>query len=235
MERIDKTISSQTNYSRKDVKKLILQKKISVKGKVAKKPEQKVNEQQDEIYIDGNKLEIKKYIYLILNKPKGYISATEDRTAKTVLDLVPEKYMRRGLFPAGRLDKDTTGMMIITDDGEFAHNILAPKKHIEKTYRVQIDIDITDEMREKFKQGIVLKDHVCCPATIVVEDKNTALITITEGKYHQIKRMFGCFGAKVVNLHRISMGGLQLPKDLREGECRELTATELLKLRFEKI
>ena len=235
MERIDKIISSQTNYSRKDVKKLILQKKISVNGKVAKKPEQKVNEQQDEIYIDGNKLEIKKYIYLILNKPKGYISATEDRTAKTVLDLVPEKYMRRGLFPAGRLDKDTTGMMIITDDGEFAHNILAPKKHIEKTYRVQIDIDITDEMRKKFKQGIVLKDHVCCPATIVVEDKNTALITITEGKYHQIKRMFGCFGAKVVNLHRISMGGLQLPKDLREGECRELTATELLKLRFEKI
>lgn len=235
MERIDKIISSQTNYSRKDVKKLILQKKISVNGKVAKKPEQKVNEQQDEIYIDGNKLEIKKYIYLILNKPKGYISATEDRTAKTVLDLVPEKYMRRGLFPAGRLDKDTTGMMIITDDGEFAHNILAPKKHIEKTYRVQIDIDITDEMREKFKQGIVLKDHVCRPATIVVEDKNTALITITEGKYHQIKRMFGCFGAKVVNLHRISMGGLQLPKDLREGECRELTATELLKLRFEKI
>ena len=131
MERIDKIISSQTNYSRKDVKKLILQKKISVNGKVAKKPEQKVNEQQDEIYIDGNKLEIKKYIYLILNKPKGYISATEDRTAKTVLDLVPEKYMRRGLFPAGRLDKDTTGMMIITDDGEFAHNILAPKKHIE--------------------------------------------------------------------------------------------------------
>ena len=235
MERIDKIISSQTNYSRKDVKKLILQKKISVNGKVAKKPEQKVNEQQDEIYIDGNKLEIKKYIYLILNKPKGYISATEDRTAKTVLDLVPEKYMRRGLFPAGRLDKDTTGMMIITDDGEFAHNILAPKKHIEKTYRVQIDIDITDEMREKFKQGIVLKDHVCCPATIVVEDKNTALITITEGKYHQIKRMFGCFGAKVVNLRRISMGGLQLPGDLKEGQCRELTATELLKLRFEKI
>ena len=235
MERIDKIISSQTNYSRKDVKKLILQKKISVNGKVAKKPEQKVDEQQDEIYIDGNKFEIKKYIYLILNKPQGYISATEDRTAKTVLDLVPEKYMRRGLFPSWRLDKDTTGIMIITDDGEFAHNILAPKKHIKKTYRVQIDIDITDEMREKFKQGIVLKDHVCCPATIVVEDKNTALITITEGKYHQIKRMFGCFGAKVVNLHRISMGGLQLPKNLREGECRELTATELLKLRFEKI
>ena len=138
--------------------------------------------------------------------------------------------MRKGLFPAGRLDKDTTGMMIITDDGEFAHNILAPRKHIEKTYRVQIDIDITEEMKEKFKQGIVLKDHICCPATIVVEDKNTALITITEGKYHQIKRMFGCFGAKVVRLHRISMGGLQLPSDLREGQCRELTAEELEKV-----
>ena len=173
---------------------------------------------------------MKKHIYLVLNKPQGYISATEDRTAKTVLDLVPEQYMRKGLFPAGRLDKDTTGMMIITDDGEFAHNILAPRKHIEKTYRVQIDIDITEEMKEKFKQGIILKDHVCCPATIVVEDKNTALITITEGKYHQIKRMFGCFGAKVVNLHRISMGGLQLPSDLKEGQCRELTAEELEKV-----
>ena len=107
---------------------------------------------------------------------------------------------------------------------------IASRKHIEKTYRVQIDIDITEEMKEKFKQGIVLKDHVCCPATIVVENKNTALITITEGKYHQIKRMFGCFGAKVVRLHRISMGGLQLPSDLIEGKCRELTAEELEKV-----
>ena len=230
MERIDKIISSQTNYSRKDVKKLISQKKIRVNDEIVKRPEQKVNEQQDAIYIEGQKLDMKKNIYLVLNKPQGYISTTEDKTAKTVLDLVPEQYIRKGLFPAGRLDKDTTGMMIITDDGEFAHNILAPRKHIEKTYRVQIDIDITEEMKEKFKQGIVLKDHVCCPATIVVENKNTALITITEGKYHKIKRMFGCFGAKVVRLHRISMGGLQLPSDLREGQCRELTAEELEKV-----
>ena len=171
VERIDKIIASQTNYSRKDVKKLISQKKVRVNDEIVKRPEQKFDEQQDTIYIDENKLDMKKHIYLVLNKPQGYISATEDRTAKTVLDLVPEQYMRKGLFPAGRLDKDTTGMMIITDDGEFAHNILAPRKHIEKTYRVQIDIDITEEMREKFKQGIVLKDHVCCPATIIVEDK----------------------------------------------------------------
>ena len=151
MERIDKIIASQTNYSRKDVKKLISQKKIKVNDEIVKRPEQKFDEQQDAIYIDGNKLDMKKQIYLVLNKPQGYISATEDRKAKTVLDLVPEQYMRKGLFPAGRLDKDTTGMMIITDDGEFAHNILAPRKHIEKTYRVQIDIDITEEMKEKIQ------------------------------------------------------------------------------------
>jgi pseudouridine synthase len=151
VERIDKIIASQTNYSRKDVKKLISQKKVRVNDEIVKRPEQKFDEQQDTIYIDENKLDMKKHIYLVLNKPQGYISATEDRTAKTVLDLVPEQYMRKGLFPAGRLDKDTTGMMIITDDGEFAHNILAPRKHIEKTYRVQIDIDITEQMKENLK------------------------------------------------------------------------------------
>ena len=128
VERIDKIIASQTNYSRKDVKKLISQKKVRVNDEIVKRSEQKFDEQQDTIYIDENKLDMKKHIYLVLNKPHGYISATEDRTAKTVLDLVPEQYMRKGLFPAGRLDKDTTGMMIITDDGEFAHNILAPRK-----------------------------------------------------------------------------------------------------------
>lgn len=230
MERIDKIISSQGKYSRSEIKKLASQGRIKINDNIVKKVNEKIDIETSTIYIDNEKLDFKRNIYLILNKPKGYISASEDRSQKTVLDLIPEKYFRKGLFPAGRLDKDTTGMMIITDDGEFAHNILAPRKHIEKTYRVQIDIDITEEMKEKFKQGIVLKDHVCCPATIIVEDKNTALITITEGKYHQIKRMFGCFGAKVVNLHRISMGGLQLPSDLEEGQCRELTKEELEKV-----
>lgn len=230
MERIDKIISSQGKYSRSEIKKLASQGRIKINDNIVKKVNEKIDIETSTIYIDNEKLDFKRNIYLILNKPKGYISASEDRSQKTVLDLIPEKYFRKGLFPAGRLDKDTTGMMIITDDGEFAHNILAPRKHIEKTYRVQIDVDITEEMKEKFKQGIILKDHVCCPATIVVEDKNTALITVTEGKYHQIKRMFGCFGAKVVNLHRISMGGLQLPSDLKEGQCRELTAEELEKV-----
>lgn len=185
------------------------------------------------IVIDDKPIEVNRYVYLIMNKPKGYVSATEDKNDKTVLDLVPLKYKMRNLFPVGRLDKDTTGMMILSDDGEFAHNILSPKKHIIKTYRVKIDIDINEKMKEDFKRGIVLKDHVCCPAEIIVQDKNTALVKITEGKYHQIKRMFGCFGAKVVELDRISMGKLDMPVDLKMGECRELTEVELqlLKLR----
>ena len=144
MERIDKIIATQTNYSRKEVKKLVLQKRVMVNGEIISKSDIKVDENNDKIEIDGNKINVKKYIYLILNKPKGYISATEDPKMPTILDLVPEQYLHRNLFPAGRLDKDTTGLMLITDDGEFAHNILAPKKHIKKVYKVEIDIPINE-------------------------------------------------------------------------------------------
>ena len=237
MERIDKIIASQGKYSRSEVKKMLSQGRIKVNEKIVKKAEEKVDIENSIISIDNINLNFKKNLYLILNKPKGYISATEDRNQKTVLELVPDEYKRKGLFPAGRLDKDTTGMMIITDDGGFAHDILSPKKHIAKTYRVTIDIEITEKMKREFEKGIVLKDHVCCPAIIRVENENTALITITEGKYHQIKRMFGCFGAKVVELHRIRMGNLDLPFDLKQGECRELTIEEieLLKEKTEKL
>ena len=189
MERIDKIISSQGKYSRSEIKKLASQGRIKINDNIVKKVNEKIDIETSTIYIDNEKLDFKRNIYLILNKPKGYISASEDRSQKTVLDLIPEKYFRKGLFPAGRLDKDTTGMMIITDDGEFAHNILSPKKHIKKTY--------------------------------------TAFVTITEGKYHQIKRMFGCFGAKVLELHRITMGNLNLPADISEGCCREITEQEM--------
>jgi len=133
MERLDKIIVSQTNYSRKDVKELVKKKRVKVNNIIANKSELKVDSSCDKITIDDREITIKKYIYLILNKPKGYVSATNDKFDKTVLDLVPEKYRHRNLFPAGRLDKDTTGLMIITDDGAFAHNILSPKKHIKKT------------------------------------------------------------------------------------------------------
>ena len=227
MERIDKIIATQTNYSRKEVKKLILQKRVMINGEIISKSDIKVDENNDKIEIDGNKINVKKYIYLILNKPKGYISATEDPKMPTILDLVPEQYLHRNLFPAGRLDKDTTGLMLITDDGEFAHNILAPKKHIKKVYKVEIDIPINEIMINEFENGVILNDGICKTAGLEKLDTYIGKVTLTEGRYHQIKRMFGCFGAKVVNLERIAMGNFQLPNDLKQGECRELTEKEI--------
>lgn len=226
MERIDKIIAAQTEYSRKDVKKMISQKKIEVDGKIIKSADEKIKENAV-IKINGKELNIKKNIYLILNKPKGYISATEDKNMKTVLDLVPEKYQHRELFPAGRLDKDTTGMMIITDDGKFAHNILSPKKHIKKKYNVTIDIPVTKEMITGFERGIQLNDGECKKALLEITGEYTADVTITEGRYHQIKRMFGCYGAKVIELNRVQMGEFILPSNLKLGQCREITEKEI--------
>ena len=227
MERIDKIIGSQTEYSRKDIKKLILCKRVKLNGELVLKSDIKIDPDKDIIELDGKKLNVTSNIYLILNKPAGYISATEDRSQKTVLDLIDTKYSHREMFPAGRLDKDTTGMMIITDDGQFAHNILAPKKHISKTYEVEIDLPVTEEMRQGFEKGINLNDGVCKTAELRITGENTAIVVLTEGRYHQIKRMFGCFGAKVTKLHRIAMGELNLPTDLKEGESRELSKEEL--------
>lgn len=226
MERIDKIIATQTEYSRKDVKKMISQKKIEVDGKIIKSADEKIKENAV-IKINGKELNIKKNIYLILNKPKGYISATEDKNMKTVLDLVPEKYQHRALFPAGRLDKDTTGMMIITDDGKFAHNILSPKKHIKKKYNVTIDIPVTKKMITGFERGIQLNDGECKKALLEITGEYTADVTITEGRYHQIKRMFGCYGAKVIELNRVQMGEFILPSNLKLGQCREITEKEI--------
>ena len=231
MERIDKIIVSQTKYSRKEVKELVHQKRVTVNGETILKSDVKVDSQQDKIKIDGNEITIKKYVYLMLNKPKGYISATEDKTMQTVLELVPKEYQYRNLFPAGRLDKDTTGLMIITDDGEFAHNILSPKKHVKKLYDVTIDIEITEEMAEGFKNGVVLNDGECKSALLEITGHNTGLVTLIEGRYHQIKRMFGCYGAKVIELKRIGMGNLMLPEDLEMGQCRELTENEIEKVK----
>lgn len=230
MERLDKVIAEQTEYSRKDVKKLVQSKKVTVNGEVVLKSDIKVDITVDKIFIDGKEISYQKNVYLILNKPMGYISATEDRSQKTVLDLIDSKYEHREMFPAGRLDKDTTGMMIITDDGVFAHNILSPKKHIRKIYEVKIDIPVTSDMEKGFKEGIDLNDGKCKTAILEKIGEYEARVTLTEGRYHQIKRMFGCFGAKVIKLHRICMGNLYLPNDLNEGESRELTDEELKKL-----
>ncbi len=227
MERIDKIIGAQTNYSRKEVKKLVAQKRITVNENVITSSDVKVDTKKDVIKLDGKQINIKEFVYLILHKPQGYISATEDRNMATVLDLVPEEFLNRDLFPAGRLDKDTTGLMIITDNGEFAHNILSPKKHVSKTYDVTLDIPVNEKMVQGFKSGVKLNDGECKSAIMEITGENTALVTLTEGRYHQIKRMFGCYGAKVIKLHRIKIGNLTLPEDLKLGDCRELTEKEL--------
>ncbi len=230
MERIDKILSEHTPYSRKEIKKLISQKAVCVNEEVVKKPECKFDENNISIKINGEKIEIKKNIFLLLNKPKGYISATESKSQQTVLDLMPQKYKHRSLFPAGRLDKDTTGLMLITDDGEFAHNILSPRKHVQKEYEVTIDIPVTSEMADGFKKGVSLNDGECKTAHLEITGEYSANVTITEGRYHQIKRMFGCFGAKVLELNRIRIGNLYLPKDLKLGEVKEATKDELQKI-----
>ena len=231
MERIDKIIVSQTIYSRKEVKELVSQRRVRLNGETIYKSDMKVDCEKDIITIDGNEIKVKKHIYLMLNKPKGYISATEDKNTPTVLDLVPKEYLHRNLFPAGRLDKDTTGLMIITDDGEFAHSILAPRKHIKKVYEVKIDIPMNEQLVIGFKEGVALNDGECKSATLEITGLNTGRVTLIEGRYHQIKRMFGCYGAKVIELNRVGMGNFILPEDLKLGECREFNEEELEKVK----
>ncbi len=232
MDRIDKIIASQGLYSRSDVKYLVSRKRVAIDGEVVRSSSQKADPEKNVITIDGKPLTVKNQIYLMLYKPKGYVSATEDKEHQTVLALVPSEFKGRDLFPAGRLDKDTTGLMIITDDGVLAHNILSPRKHVQKVYGVELDIPVTEEMQKGFAAGVELNDGLCKEASLIITGERTAKVTLREGRYHQIKRMFGCYGAKVVELHRIAMGDLYLPDDLAEGECRELTEEELKKLQM---
>ena len=235
MERLDKVISSQTNYSRKDIKDLVKKKNILVNGEVVFKSDIKVDVSSDKIFILGEELIFKKYVYLMLNKPKGYVSATEDKNDKTVLDLVPDEYRHRNLFPAGRLDKDTTGLMIITDDGDFAHRILSPSRHVDKTYIAEVSEKIDfEKARQSFKNGVILADGTVLLSAelelISDDDKQIFKVVIKEGKYHQVKRMFASLGTTVTELKRISIGGLDLDESLMPGEARLITSEELLKI-----
>lgn len=234
LKRIDRILSEQTNYSRKEIKKFVSKGLVLVNGLVVRKSDEKYDDDNISIKINGKDIRVSKHFYLLLNKPKGYVSTTVSDSDKTVIDLVPDKYKTRTLFPAGRLDKDTTGLMLITDDGVFAHNILSPKKHIKKVYEVVIDKDVSDEMVYGFRDGVKLNDGECKSALLEKVDTNKCLVTLTEGRYHQIKRMFGCYKAKVLELKRICMGELYLPSDLGVGEVREVSDEELLKIQSKK-
>ena len=230
MERIDKIIASQGKYSRSEVKKLVKDGRVTLDGKVIKSSDVKANPDLNNIAIDGKSIGYKKHLYIMLNKPQGVVSATEDTDHKTVIDLVPKELKRDGLFPAGRLDGDTVGFVLITDDGDFAHKILSPKNHIMKTYHATLQRPVTQEDIDAFRNGIELKDGTLCLEAQVrpIEgDEPMAEIKICEGKYHQVKRMFAALGNKVVFLKRVKMGNLPLDESLEEGQCREITPEEL--------
>lgn len=231
MDRLDKVIASQSTATRSEVRKLIYKGKVSVNGEIIKKIDFKVNPDTDEIMVEDKPLIHKKFIYIMMNKPAGVICATFDKKEKTVIDLLPPHLIRKEIFPAGRLDKDTEGFVLITDDGEMAHNILSPRKHIEKEYIARINAPVTDEDIKIFAKGITLANDVTCkPAVVsILEEGDTPLvkIIITEGMYHQIKKMFISRGKKVTYLKRVRMGNLPLDESLALSEARELTADEV--------
>ncbi len=231
MERLDKIIASQGQYSRSEVKKLVKGGRVTIDGSVVKNSDIKADPNKNIIAVDGKVLSYKKHIYIMLNKPQGVVSATDDKDHKTVIDLVPKELMRDGLFPAGRLDGDTVGFVLITDDGDFAHEILSPKNHIMKTYHATLERPVTEEDIRAFKEGIKLKDGtLCLEAEVKALDSDTPMaeIKICEGKYHQVKRMFAALGNRVVFLKRVKMGELSLDESLEEGQCREITPDELI-------
>ena len=231
LQRLDKLIASQGKYSRREVQELIKSGAVKVNGITVRDRGAKSDDEKDIISVNGEQLDFQRFVYLMLNKPKGVVSATNDRNEKTVIDLVPKEYKGRNLFPAGRLDITTMGFVLITDDGDFAHRILSPKNHIEKTYEARLAERVTNEQLKAVCEGIELKDGTkCLPAKVtVIEDSDEPLveIKICEGKYHQIKRMFAAAGNGVIGLKRTQMGGLMLDPSLKEGECRLLDAHEV--------
>lgn len=229
-ERLDKLISSQSMMTRSEASKLIKSGAVTVNGTVVKNTSFKADTDSDEIMLSGKRFIYKKHIYIMLNKPDGIVSASRDTKEKTVIDLIPDELKRPDLFPAGRLDKDTTGFVLITDDGDFAHSILSPKNHINKTYLAETDCIINENYLQAMRSGMMLGDEQLLEAEIdMFEDKEKPVykIVLREGKYHQIKRMIASTNASLLSLKRIKMGSLDLDKSLAPGECREITNDEL--------
>ncbi len=224
--RLDKYLADMTPFSRKEIKSDIRQGLVKVNGLTANDPGLHVDE-NDEVIYRGEQVGYSPFVYYMLNKPAGVVSATEDRDHKTVIDLINKNDNRKGLFPIGRLDIDTVGLLILTDDGDLAHSILSPKKHFAKKYLAKVEGRITSETAELFSRGMDLGDFTTMPAELEIVDDTTAYVTICEGKFHQVKRMFHACGSEVIYLKRVSMGKLVLDEALAEGEYRPLTDEEL--------
>ena len=231
--RLDKYLVACAVGSRTEVKNFLKAGRVTVNGKKGKSAKLQINEDTDEIYFDGQKLDYEEFVYYMMNKPQGVISATEDPKHKTVLDLLDDLARSKEVFPVGRLDIDTHGLLLLTNDGKLAHALLSPKRHVEKTYLALVKGMMTNADVETFAQGIPLKDFTCQPAKLALvsvdTEKHQSLVrvTIAEGKFHQVKRMVAYCGKEVVDLQRLTMGTLTLDEDLKRGEWRRLSKEEL--------
>lgn len=233
--RLDKYLADMGKGTRSEVKKAIGKGLVRVNNEIVKKPETKLDTDSDHVLFDGVLVGYAQYEYYMLNKPAGVISATEDKREKTVIDLITEK-KRKDLFPVGRLDRDTEGLLLISNDGELAHRLLSPSKHVDKVYYAKIDVKVTIEDVEAFQQGVDIgEEKLTRPAKLRILKSGTQSeieLTICEGKFHQVKRMFQAVGKEVVYLKRLQMGTLILDESLKPGEYRELTEQEIADLCF---
>ena len=237
MMRLDKFLCETGFGTRSQVKELLKKGQVTVNGVAAKKPEQKIDEHKDQITCQGKTASYEKYVYYMLHKPAGVVSATEDKREKTVLDLLKSEDRRDGIFPVGRLDKDTEGFLLLTDDGDLAHRLLAPKKHVDKVYYAKIDGMVTEEDVKRFAEGIDIgaeEEEMTRPAKLDImksAEESEIRLTIHEGKFHQVKRMFLAVGKEVTYLKRERMGTLCLDENLKPGEYRLLTEEEIENVR----
>ena len=234
--RLDKFLSVSAVASRTDAKRAISKGGVTVNGVVAKKSDMNIDENSDSVVYCGMPVVYKKYEYVLLNKPEGYVSATDDPKEKTVLDLLPAQLQKKGVFPCGRLDKNTLGLMLLTNNGELSHRILSPKNHVEKKYYFKARSSMSKSDAKRFEAGVTLDDgYVTKPAKIeLFESADEGIITLDEGKYHQIKRMLGALNNKIIYLERITFGPLHLDESLSRGEWRYLTEEEIALLKEHK-
>jgi 16S rRNA pseudouridine516 synthase len=234
-QRLDKTLAHMGIGTRKEIKKLVKAGRVMVNGILADDPGMHILPEQDEITVDGEPVIYKEHIYLMMNKPQGVLSATEDRFAEVVTDLLEPEHLVFEPFPVGRLDKDTEGLLLLTSDGKLSHQLLSPKKHVPKTYYAVIEGQVTEEDQAHFRNGVILDDgYQTMPGELTILKSapvSEVELTIYEGKYHQVKRMFAAVDKRVVFLKRISMGPLTLDPDLEPGEYRELTEEEVAMLK----
>ena len=229
MIRLDKFLSDATAYSRKDVRTLVKRKAVSVNGTAARMPDMKIDETKDTVCVDGEIVRYRKFVYIMLNKPQGYLSATEDDRDPVVVELIPEELKHFAPFPVGRLDKDTEGLLLLTNDGQFDHELMSPRKNLVKRYCAELDLPAEKADIELFASGMEFKEFTAKPALLEIDpdDPRKVYVEISEGKYHQVKRMCERAGKNVLFLKRIAIGPLQLDETLPCGQARELTPEEL--------